>query len=173
MAKPAMPPLRLKWAEVMQGPRCAVQNRPHQGVICRPVWAARLTGFRLPHSAAGCRRAARPLHSKQITLRCGLVLGSTRCSGGLTGFEMATHLLNHHRVRAVIVRLTWRWLFTQPGELRSPVGNRQRWCGCSLHLRTGLHAPGSLRCSRSWRRGFRAGILLLRASWVITCRLSS
>jgi hypothetical protein len=56
--------------------------RPHRGVICRPVWAARLTGLRLPYSSAPASHCwAHPLRGKQITFRCGLVLGSTRCSG--------------------------------------------------------------------------------------------
>lgn len=64
-------------------------------------------------------------------------------------------------------------MITPLGVLRLLADIRRRCYSCSPLLRTDPHAPGSPRCSRSWRRGFRAEQLLFRASWLITCRLSS
>ena len=58
--------------------------RPHRGVICRPVWAARLTGLRLPYSSAPASHFwAHPLRGKHITLRYSLRFG-TQVTGQLT-----------------------------------------------------------------------------------------
>jgi hypothetical protein len=74
-----------------------VQNRPHRGVI----WPALISGLRVKcqvqpsrpafaHRRRTCEPASFRISLRiQITLRCGLVLGSTRCSGSYRQADVA------------------------------------------------------------------------------------
>jgi hypothetical protein len=68
------------------GPHCAVQDHPHRGVI----WQVPIPASTRVHSSGARWIEAVLLGGRiQVTPRCGLVLGSTKCSGSYRQADVA------------------------------------------------------------------------------------